>query len=134
MSKTYLSTLTGFCQPQPTRTMTNPQEPTPTSPGASEQEPPFFQWDYWEMEALEDGMEKSLAALGRAVMREACQHNWSPRVAALCSDYMLDRLLVQAPKRARRLYEVLLETDGLRYILTEKQDSLETIELGGLGF
>ena len=114
--------------------MTNPQEPSPTSPDASEQEPPLFHWDYWEMEALEGGMEKSLAALGRAVMREACQHNWSPRVSALCSDYMLDRLLVQAPKRARRLYEVLLETDGLRYILTEKQDSLETIELGGLGF
>ena len=39
---------------------------------------PPFEWDDWEQAALKRGLDKDLATLGRAVMREAIGHAWSP--------------------------------------------------------
>jgi len=98
--------------------------------------PPTFEWDWWQEEALERGLDKDLATLGRAVLREAIQHNWSPQLRVLCCAEVLDDLLFQAPRQARRLYEVLLETDGLRVAWVEdgEQTTSEIIELGGFTF
>jgi hypothetical protein len=95
--------------------------------------PPRFEWEWWEQEALERGLDKDLAALGRAVLREALQHNWSPQLRVLCCAEVLDELLVNAPRQARRLYAVLLETDGLRVAFVEdgEETTSETIDLGG---
>ena len=64
------------------------------------------------------------------------QHRWSHRVAELCCDEVIDRLLVEAPQLATRLYDLLLETDGLRVAWVEKSDrtTSEMIELDGSYF
>jgi len=89
---------------------------------------PRFEWDLWELEALEEGLDKDLATLGRSVMREAYQHSWDPRVARLCQPLILDRLLFHAPEFGRELYTVLLQSDGLRGACDEK--SGDWLELG----
>ncbi len=81
--------------------------------------PPRFGWDYWEEEALARGLDPELAALGRAVIREAAGHNWSPQLRVLCSGEVLERILFRAPDLAGRLCGVLLETDGLRVAADE---------------
>lgn len=92
--------------------------------------PPRFEWDYWEEDALARGLDPELATLGRAVLREAINHNWSPMLREVCSDVTLDEVLFKAPELARRLYEVLLETDGLRVAFAEGDPgSSDMIEL-----
>ena len=41
--------------------------------------PGAYPWDDWQWEALAAGLDARLAALGRAVMREAYQHDWCDR-------------------------------------------------------
>ncbi len=84
---------------------------------------PPFEWDDWEQAALERGLEKELASLGRAAMREAVQHAWSPQLTQLCGEESLDALFFQAPTLAKQLYELLLETDGLRVAFVEDGES-----------
>lgn len=36
-----------------------------------------YPWDRWEVAALEAGVSKPLASLGRSVFREAFQHDWA---------------------------------------------------------
>ena len=100
------------------------------------QAPCFDEWDDWEQAALERGLDKNLATLGRAVMREAVGHAWSPQVARLCGEETLDCLLAQAPTLAKRLYELLLETDGLRVAFVEdgEHTTSEIIELDHFRF
>jgi hypothetical protein len=43
-----------------------------------------YPWDYWEKRALAAGVPKELAALGRAVMREAHQHCWDELLQIVC--------------------------------------------------
>ncbi len=81
---------------------------------------------------LERGMSKDLAVLGRAVIREAMQHSWNPQLRCLCSEEVLEPLLLKAPELAKRLCAVLLETDGLRFAFAEEQTGTsEMIELAG---
>ncbi len=98
--------------------------------------PPVYEWDFWEAEALERGLDKDLAALGRAVLREANQHDWSPQLRVVCCGEVLDDVLFRAPRQARKLYEVLLETDGLRVAFVEDGDhtTSEIVELDGFAF
>ena len=43
-----------------------------------------YPWDFWEKRALARGVPGELASLGRAVMREAYQHQWESLLRALC--------------------------------------------------
>lgn len=77
-----------------------------------------YPWDDWERSALARGVEKTLANLGRAVMREAYQHDWCARLQSLCGwndeGRRMIALALRAPQTARRRWEWLLEMDGLR--------------------
>ena len=95
-------------------------------------EPPCWEWDQWEREAIERGMSKEMASLGRAVIREAGQHGWCPQLRRLCSEEVLEPMLLKAPDLAKRLCEVLLETDGLRFAFAEGEARKgELLELAG---
>ena len=77
-----------------------------------------YPWDDWERAALPRGVEKKLANLGRAVMREACQHDWESRLQKRCGwedgGAVMIALALRAPRTARRRWERLLDTDGGR--------------------
>jgi hypothetical protein len=100
------------------------------------QPPPYraghYPWDLWEQSALERGMERTLAQLGRDVVRDADQHAWSEPLQQLCEGESLADLLIRAPYLGRRLCEILLETDGLRVAYTEDgKKSTDLIFLAG---
>jgi hypothetical protein len=77
-----------------------------------------YPWDGWERRALAAGVAKELAGLGRLTMREAYQHGWEGWLQALCgwSDdgAALLAFALRSPKAARRQWDVLMRTDGLR--------------------
>ncbi|QDV81058.1 hypothetical protein [Botrimarina mediterranea] len=78
--------------------------------------PGSFAWDRWEQWAKDDGIAEELAQLGRAVIREAYQHNWPGRLKTECGwhddgEAML-RLAKEEPDRARIRWKYLLESDG----------------------
>ena len=97
---------------------------------------PPFEWDDWEQVALERGLDKDLVSLGRAAMREAVQHAWSPQLTRLCGEETLDSLFAEAPGLAKRLYELLLETDGLRVAFVEdgERKTADLIEINHFQF
>lgn len=94
--------------------------------------PPKFHWDWWEEDALERGLDPDLATLGRAIIRETDQHRWHGVAAALAQEHIVEDLLTRSPELAKRLYEVMLETDGFRIAWVEDSKSSEVIELPGL--
>ena len=77
-----------------------------------------YPWDEWERRALAAGVPKALAGLGRSTMREAYQHGWPDNLKTLCgwSDdgLAMTQLALRAPRKARRQWDILLRTDGLR--------------------
>jgi hypothetical protein len=77
-----------------------------------------YPWDDWERYALACGLDAELAGLGRLLIREAFNHGWDAWLQNLCgwSDdgQALLALALRAPKRARRQWDILLRTDGLR--------------------
>jgi len=77
-----------------------------------------YPWDFWEKRALARGLPSELASLGRAVMREADQHQWQSLLQKLCGwedeGEAMIALALGAPERARFVWEKLLETDGCR--------------------
>ena len=77
-----------------------------------------YAWDRWQAEALQAGLSDELAQLGRAVMREAVQHDWSPVLQRECGwhdrgQVMLIQALHHGETTAQR-WQHLLETDGER--------------------
>jgi hypothetical protein len=98
--------------------------------------PERYAWNRWEREAKERGMERTLAELGREVLRDADQHNWAPQLRSLCNPSALEKLLLGAPYLGRRLCEILIETDGLRVAYPEgdnrKGDLIRLPGFGGL--
>jgi len=97
-------------------------------------QPGFYPWDEWESAAKERGMERTLAQLGRDVVRDADQHNWARPLRNLCEEDALAELLIRAPYLGRRLCEILLETDGLRIAYTEDdKNNGDLIRLTGFG-
>ena len=77
-----------------------------------------YPWDDWERSALARGVETTLANLGRAVMREAYQHDWCAGLQSLCGwkddGWRMIALALRTPEAARLRWEWLLDTDGLR--------------------
>ena len=77
-----------------------------------------YPWDEWERRAQAAGVLKELAGLGRLTMREAYQHGWPENLKTLCGwnddGQNMTRLALRAPRKARRQWDILLRTDGLR--------------------
>ena len=77
-----------------------------------------YAWDLWKERAATAEVEKELVQLGRDLMREAVQHDWSQQLKAECGweddgEKML-QLALQEPYRARNRWRFLLDTDGNR--------------------
>jgi hypothetical protein len=72
-----------------------------------------YPWDDWERAALKAGLSKDLAGLGRLVIREAYQHGWEPWLQSLCG-WNDDGQALRFPQAARRRWDILMRTDGLR--------------------
>ena len=77
-----------------------------------------YPWDDWEQWAIAQGLDRELAAFGRLTVREAYQHQWDDRLKSLCgwSDdgQALLAHALRFPQAARRRWDILLRTDGLR--------------------
>ena len=78
-----------------------------------------YPWDDWERSALASGLAADLATLGRAVMREACQHGWCQRLKAECGLHDEGRAMLRGvlahPRRTAARWQWLMATDGLRF-------------------
>ncbi len=78
-----------------------------------------YPWDGWEKYAVAHGVAAELAALGRAVIREAWQHAWDERLRSLCGwrddGRRMLRLAQRHPALAEKRWTRLLDTDGGRY-------------------
>ena len=77
-----------------------------------------YAWDRWQDLAITAGVQNELAQLGRAVMREAVQHDWPQKLKTECGwkdggKKMLE-LSKKAPEKAQSRWEFLLDTDGNR--------------------
>ncbi len=77
-----------------------------------------YPWDEWERTALERGVDRNLATLGRAAMREAYQHDWEAKLQKLCGwedeGEAMVGIALSMPEQARHIWEKLLDTDGCR--------------------
>ena len=99
---------------------------------ATEYIPGCYPWDDWQQKMIKRRMERTLAQLGRDVIRDADQHNWSEPLRRLCDEDALEKLLLGAPFLGRRICEILLETDGLRVAFPEDDKrSADMIRLSG---
>lgn len=77
-----------------------------------------YPWDAWERYALARGLDAELTGLGRLLLREAFNHGWESWLQSVCgwSDdgQALLAFALRAPKAARRQWDILMRTDGLR--------------------
>ncbi|MCI0538751.1 MAG: hypothetical protein L0Z50_26385 [Verrucomicrobiales bacterium] len=77
-----------------------------------------YPWDDWERHALACGLAADLAGLGRLLVREAFNHGWEGWLQSRCGwgddGQALLALARRAPKSARRQWDILMRTDGLR--------------------
>jgi hypothetical protein len=77
-----------------------------------------YPWDRWQQKALAAGVSPELAELGRAVMREAYQHNWEERLKMLCGWNDHGRCIMQqalhTPAVVKQRWQRMLDTDGYR--------------------
>jgi hypothetical protein len=77
-----------------------------------------YPWDGWHGHALARGLSPDLAGLGRLLIREAFNHGWEAWLQNLCGwrddGQALLACALRFPKAARRRWDVLMRTDGLR--------------------
>lgn len=87
-----------------------------------------YPWDDWERYALACGLDADLAGLARLLIREAFNHDWPDWLKPVCGwsdDLPAPRLrqaggqallafALRSPKAARRQWDILFRTDGLR--------------------
>lgn len=95
----------------------------PTTPRLREREvlgctPGAYPWDHWERYAIDQGLDRKLASLGRAVIREAYQHSWDEHLKSLCGwnddgQRMLE-VALRRPAIAKARWTRLLDSDGGR--------------------
>lgn len=83
--------------------------------------PGAYPWDEWQARARAAGVVEELAVLGRAVIREAYQHDWSDELQRECGwdddgEAMIELALRDRSGAARR-WRQLMETDGGRGFL-----------------
>lgn len=81
-------------------------------------EPGNYPWDSCQKWALEGGVDKDLAGLGRSLIREAEQHNWNKWLRNECGwaddGKTMIELVLNKPDEARKRWQHLIETDGER--------------------
>ena len=79
---------------------------------------PHFPWNEWERWAVASGLAPDLAGLGGLVVREAYNHGWPEPLCTLAGwrddGRELLAFALRSPEVARRHWEILLRTDGLR--------------------
>jgi hypothetical protein len=79
--------------------------------------PGDYPWDRWEIAALEAGVSKSLASLGRSVFREAFQHDWASELKVECGwlDGGAEMILyaIAVPGEIEERWRELIDTDGV---------------------
>jgi len=77
-----------------------------------------YPWHDWERHALARGLDDELAGQGRLLIREAFNHSWEAWLQNLCGwgddGQALLAFALRAPKTARRQWDILMRTDGLR--------------------
>jgi hypothetical protein len=77
-----------------------------------------YPWDDWHGYALAHGLDAGLAGQGRLLIREAFNHGWQSWLQSLCGwgddGQALLALALRSPRTARRQWEILMRTDGLR--------------------
>jgi hypothetical protein len=77
-----------------------------------------YPWDDWERWAIAQGLDRDLAGSGRLLIREAYQHGWDDYLKVHCGwrddGQALLAQALRSPKTARRQWDVLMRTDGLR--------------------
>jgi hypothetical protein len=77
-----------------------------------------YPWDDWYRWALARGLHARLAAQGRLLIREAFNHDWPDWLKPACGwrddGQALLAFALADPKAARRRWEILMRTDGLR--------------------
>lgn len=75
-----------------------------------------YPWDLWKEKAISKGVDKELADLGRALMREAYQHGWNAKLQKECGwedqGEAMIQLALKNPKKAEERWGALLESDG----------------------
>ena len=119
MSKSSSSGLTGFGGGDPHAVWIDRQaQALQTLRKTGECTPGGYPWDFWQLRACERGLSPDLSGLGRAVMREAHQHQWEPFLQWLCGwedrgEAMIALALVSL-EQAARMWRKLLVTDGGR--------------------
>ena len=83
-----------------------------------------YPWDQWFTRAQNAGIAEDLAHLGRSLMREADQHGWAAELWERCgwteesADGMV-RFALESPVLAKKHWDRLMETDGLRGVFVE---------------
>ena len=111
MSKPSLSGLTLF-----PAAWVPPPELDPARMGRCEH--PHFPWNDWERWAVACGLGTDLARLGGLLIREAYNHGWSEPLCVWAGwgddGHEMLGLGLRCPEVARRQWEILLRTDGLR--------------------
>ena len=94
--------------------------------------PGTYPWDEWKQEALAAGLDAQLAALGRAVMREAYQHDWCDQLKYECGIDNPDTAawMIACAKDQPHLTEArwqwLMTTDGLHFDPWKHEEWSET--------
>jgi len=77
-----------------------------------------YPWDHWHRWAIAQGLDENLAGSGRLLIREAYQHGWESWLQSRCgwSDdgQTLLAHALRFPQAARRRWDILMRTDGLR--------------------
>jgi len=77
-----------------------------------------YPWDDWERYALARGLGAELAGQARLLIREAFQHDWPDWLKPACGwrddGQALLAFALRAPRQARRQWDILFRTDGLR--------------------
>jgi hypothetical protein len=77
-----------------------------------------YPWDDWERWAIAQGLNRDLAGQGRLLIREAYQHGWDDHLKAHCGwrddGQALLAHALRFPAAARRQWDILMRTDGLR--------------------
>lgn len=78
-----------------------------------------YPWDEWKVKALAAGVPEDLATAGRAVMREAYNHDWPKRLQKECGwgdeGAAMIMLALKEPEKAAKRWEWLEATDGGRH-------------------
>ena len=77
-----------------------------------------YPWDDWHRWVLAQGLDEDLAGSGRLLIREAFNHDWPGWLKAACgwsdNGQALLALALCSPRKARRQWDILMRTDGLR--------------------